>query len=378
MLDSPRAQAHDWNVSQDKDKEEPEPVYELIGAEAPGFQSGQGLGAGEDSNAAAGAPGVAAVALRQALHDCWASVRSLRFWSQVLAVFLLSWASAVLLVIALVTGGTYTPDANFWAYLLTAALLVLGALLLAFLWGLASPGTHDVAGSIGLLRAWFFAAARGVVFTVASTVGLLILAIASNAPAELAGVAAGVMVLESFVFGGIAAGAARWLPGRGGQLLAWSMAAFLLLGNVAGVIALLPAVRQYEPARVVINVHRDGLGRISSYECSPEFSGIVEVFHTERVIWLGVSHPLLIFALFAGEASPGSASLGWLPAELEAAAAGNQIPCVGTAVANERETGPQIPLALAGIGTQIAVAGTLLLAGQAASRRRQWLLSPDQ
>jgi hypothetical protein len=158
------------------------------------------------------------------------------------------------------------------------------------------------------------------------------------------------------------------------------MTAFLLLGNVAGVIALLPAVRQYEPARVVINVYRDDLGRIVSYECSPEFSGIVDVFHTERIIWLGVSHPLLIFALFAGEASPGTASLGWLPAELEAAAAGNQIPCVGsaTAGANEGETGAQVPLALTGIGTQIAVASALLLAGQSASRRREWLLSPDQ
>lgn len=365
-------------MSQDKDKDQPEPVYELIGEEAHGVQSGQGFGAGEGSNAEAVAPGAAAVALRRALRDCWASVRSLRFWLLVLAVFLLSWASAVLLVIALVTGGSYTPDANFWAYILTAALLVLGALLLAFLWGLASPGTADVAGSIGLLHAWFFASARGLVFTLASTVGLLILAIGSNAPAELAGVAAGVMVLESLVFGGIAAGAAWWLPGRGGQLLAWSMTGFLLLGNVAGVVALLPALRQYEPARVVINVHRDELGRISSYECSPEFSGIVEVFHTERVVWLGVSHPLLIFALFAGEASPGTASLGWLPAELEAAAAGNQIPCVGSAEANERETGAQIPLALAGVGTQIAVAGTLLLAGHAASRRREWLLSPDR
>lgn len=378
MLDSLLAQAHDWNVSQDKDKDESEPVYELIGEEALSSQSGQGLGPGDGRYAAAGAPGAAAVALRRALYDCWASVRSLGFWLQALAVFLVSWASAVLLVIALVTGGAYTPDAHFWAYILTAALSVLGASLVAFLWGLSGPGTVDVDGGVGLLYTWFFAAARGVVFTFATMVGLLILAAVSNAPAELAGVAAVVMVFESFVFAGIAAGAAWWLPGRGGLVLAWSMTAFLLLGNVAAVIALLPAVRQYEPARVVINVHRDDLGRIASYECSPEFSGIVEVFHTERIIWLGVSHPLLIFALFAGEASPGSASISWLPAELEAAAAGNQIPCVGSVTAGvneQRETGAQVPLALAGIGTQIALAGTLLLAGHAASRRREWLLS---
>ncbi|WP_458113160.1 hypothetical protein M1D88_03155 [Arthrobacter sp. R1-13] len=322
--------------------------------------------------------GAAGVAVRRALKDCWESVRSLRFWLQALAVFLLSWASAVLLVIVLVTGGTYTTDAHFWAYILTAALLVLGASLLAFLWGLSIPERADDAGSTGLLHAWFFAAARGMAFTVASTGGLLILATASNAPAELAGVAAGVMVFESVVFAGIATGAAWWLPGRGGQLLAWSTTAFLLLGNVAAVIALLPAVRQYEPARVVLNVQRDDFGRIASYECSPEFLGIVEVFHTERVVWLGVSHPLLIFALFAGEASPGTASLGWLPAELETAGAGTQIPCVGSATAGvneQRETGGQVPLALTGIGTQLAMAGTLLLAGQGASRRREWLLS---
>lgn len=378
LLDSPRRQAHDWNVTQDKEKDEPEPVYELIGEEAQGSQWGQGLGPGDGRNVAAGAPGAAAVALRQALVDCWASVRSLRFWLQVLAVFLLSWASAVLLVIGLVTGGTYTADAHFWAYTLTAALLVLGASLLAFLWGLSGPGTADGGGTSGFLYAWFFAAARGLVFTIVSTAGLLILATASNAPAGLAGVSAVVMVFESFVFGGIAAGAAWWLPGRGGQVLAWSVTGFLLLGNVAAVIALLPAVRQYEPVRVVINVHRDDLGRVASFECSPEFSGIVEVFHTERIIWLGVSHPLLIFALFAGETSPDTASLGWLPAELEAAAAGTQIPCVGsaTAGANEHgETGAQVPLALTGLGTQIAMASTLLLAGQAASRRREWLLS---
>ncbi len=376
MLDSLLAEAHDWNVSPDNDKDQPEPVYELIGEEAPGFHSDQGLGGGEGSSGAAGTPGAAGVALRRALKDCWASVRSLKFWLQSLTVFLLSWASAVLLVIVLVTGGTYTTDAHFWAYILTAALLVLGASLLAFLWGLSIRQTADDAGSTGLLHAWFFAAARGMAFTVASTVGLLILATASNAPAELAGVAAGVMVFESVVFAGIATGAAWLLPGRGGQLLAWSTTAFLLLGNVAAVIALLPAVRQYEPARVVLNVQRDDFGRIASYECSPEFLGIVEVFHTERVVWLGVSHPLLIFALFAGEASPGTASVSWLPAELETAGAGTQIPCVGSATAGANEQGETpVPLALTGIGTQLAMAGTLLLAGQAASRRREWLLS---
>lgn len=380
MLDSPRAQAHDWNVSQRKDNDESEPVYELIGEEAAISQSGHGPGLGDGRNAAPGVPGAAAVALRRALHDCWASVRSLRFWWQALAVFLLPWAGAVLLVTVFVKGGTYTPDlVSFpYTYVLTATLLVPGVSLVAFLWGLSSHGTANTSGAVGLLYAWFFAVARGLVFTAASTAGLLILSAAFDAPAQLVGVAAVVMVLESFVFAGIAAGAARWLPGRGGLVLAWSMTAFLLLGNVAAVIALLPAVRQYEPAHVVINVHRDDLGRIASYECSPEFSGIVEVVHTERIIWLGASHPLLIFVLFAGEASPPVAFLGWLPAELEAAAAGNQIPCVGsaTAGANERgETEAQVPLALVGIGTQLAVAGTLLLAGHVASRRREWLLS---
>lgn len=367
-------------MSQDKDKDQPEPVYELIGEEAPGFQSGQGLGAGEGSSGATGTSGAAGVALRRALKDCWASVRSLRFWLQSLAVFLLSWASAVLLVIVLVKGGGYTPDVySFpYTYILTAALLVPGASLVAFLWGLSSHGTADAGGAVGLLYAWFFSVARGLVFTAASTAGLLILTAAFNAPAQLVGVAAVVMVFESFVFAGIAAGAARWLPGRGGLAVAWSMTVFLLLGNVAAVIALLPAVRQYEPVHVVMNVQRDDLGRIASYECSPEFSGIVEVFHTERIIWLGASHPLLIFVLFSAEASPPVAFLGWLPAELEAAAAGNQIPCVGSATAGvkeQEETGAHLPLALTGIGTQLALASTLLLAGHGASRRREWLLS---
>jgi hypothetical protein len=293
---------------------------------------------------------------------------------QALAVFLLSWAIAILLVILFVTGGTYPPEAHVWAYLFTTALLVLGASLLAFHWGLSSRGAANGSGSAGLLNAWFFAAARGMVFTAASAVGLLILAAGSNAPAELAGAAATVMAVESFVFAGVAAGAAWWFPGRAGSVLAWSVGAFLLVGNIAAVTALLPAVRSYEAARVVINVQRDEFGRTVSYECSPEFAGIVEVVHTERVVWLAASHPLAVFALLAGEASPGTAVLGWLPAEFEAAAAGSRVPCTESATMEENEV--QVPLAIIGVAIQFATAGGLLLAGRAASRRRAWLLSP--
>ncbi|MET3720506.1 MULTISPECIES: hypothetical protein [unclassified Arthrobacter] len=119
---------------------------------------------------------------------------------------------------------------------------------------------------------------------------------------------------------------------------------------------------------MTINIERDELGEVTSYRCSPEFRGIAEVYHTERIFWLATSNPLMILALLAGEDELRGNALDWLPGELPNAAEGTQEPCVEGECADQ--TGAGAPLALVGAATQFAAAGALLGAGHRAARRR--------
>jgi hypothetical protein len=256
-------------------------------------------------------------------------------------------------------------------YMLTAAKLVLVSCVLAVRWGYVrySAGQNPVGRTVdGPLLDWACSSAKGLVFASVSVVFLLLLALWSDSSPAVAGVTYVLVMLEVLVFGGIGAGAGRWFEGQRGRVLAWGVAALLLVGNVVAVIALLPSVRAYEPVLVAINIQRDEFGTVTSYRCSPEFRGIAEVYHTERIFWMAASNPMVILALIAGEAEPKENALDWLPGELQNAAEGTQVPCVE---GQEREnTGAEMPLALIGVGTQSGAAGILLAGGNRAARRR--------
>lgn len=363
--------------------DEDEVGYELIGAgTAPDSLHGSGewqSGNDQDGGGPRPAAGRASRAFRAAVLDCLRAVLMVRFWRMSLAVLLASWGAGMLLVIVLVTGGGFQDDSYRWAYILTAATLTVVAALVGVRWGLglrgrppgpsdSEPGYEPGRGG-GPLPNWFAASSLGVVFSVAAFVFLQVLAFASGGPVEVAAVAAAVMVMGFVVFGGIGAGAAAWFRPGPARAAACAVTAFLLLGNVVAVVALLPAVRAYEPALVAINIERDDLGRVVRFECSPEFSGITEVFHTERIFWLAGSNPAIIFALLAGEASPQPDPLGWLPGELQAAAEGWHVPCVEAEQLGE--PGLQVPLALSGLVVQGVLAGIFLIGGDASARRRE-------
>ena len=343
-----------------------EPLYEPIGAGKNQYED-------EDDAGDPLSPGGAQVRLlvRSALATALLTVRSGRFWWESAAILGLCWGTGTLLVIAVVTGGDLPPESHAWVYMLTAAMLVLVSCVLAVRWGNMRRGTGQdpVEGAAdGPLLDWASSSAKGLVFASVSVVFLLLLAFWSESSPAVAGVTFVLMMLEVMVFGGIGAGAARWFEGQWGKVLAWGVAALLLVGNVVAVIALLPSVRAYEPVLVAINIQRDEFGTVISYRCSPEFRGIAEVYHTERIFWMATSNPMVILALIAGEAEPKENALDWLPGELQNAAEGTQVPCVE---GQEREnTGAEMPLALIGVGTQSGAAGILLAGGHRAARRR--------
>ncbi|MCO4255975.1 hypothetical protein [Pseudarthrobacter cellobiosi] len=346
-----------------------EPVYEPIGAGK--IQPDDENDAGDSSSPG----GQVRLLVSSALASAFQTVRSARFWWGSAAILGVCWGTGTLLVIALVTGGDLPPESHAWVYILTAAMLVLVSCVLAILWGETQRGAgpdHAEAGVEGPLLDWVRCSAKGLIFATVSVVFLLLLAFWSESSPAVAGVSFVLMVLEVMVFGGIGAGAARWLEGQRGRVLAWGVAALLLVGNVVAVIALLPSVRAYEPVLVAINIQRDELGRVTSYRCSPEFRGIAEVYHTERIFWMATSNPMVILALLAGEAEPKENALDWLPGELQNAAEGTQVPCVEGQ--EQEKTGAEMPLALIGVGTQSGVAGILLASGHRAARRR---LNPD-
>lgn len=343
-----------------------EPLYEPIGA---GKNQYDDEGDAGDTSSPDGAQ--VRLLVRSALAAALLTVRSGRFWWESAAILGACWGTGTLLVIALVTGGDQPPESHAWAYMLTAAMLVLVSCVLAVRWGNVrrGAGQDPVEGAVdGPLLDWARCSAKGLIFASVSVVFLLLLAFWSESSPAVAWVTFLLMMLEVMVFGGIGAGAAQWFEGQRGRALAWGVAALLLVGNVVAVIALLPSVRAYEPVLVAINIQRDEFGTVISYGCSPVFRGIAEVYHTERIFWMATSNPMVILAMIAGEAEPKENALDWLPGELQNAAEGTQVPCVE---GQEREkTGAEMPLALIGVGTQSGAAGILLAGGHRAARRR--------
>jgi hypothetical protein len=359
-------------VADEKNPASDQPLYEPIGNGNPRFGNEDDAG----GNPAPSGGGQARVLLRSALEAAVLAVRSRRFWWGIAAVIAVCWGAGVLLVIAVVTGGDLPPESHGWTYVLTAAALVLACCVLAVRWGArrvgAVPGAARANPDGRLvdspLTGWARASAAGVIFAAVAGVFLLLLASWSGSSPAVAGVAFVLMVGESLAFSGIGAGAAGWFGGHRGRILGWAVAGLLLLGNIAAVVALLPAVRAYEPVLVAINIERDDFGRVTSYRCSREFRGFAEVYHTERIFWIATSNPLVILALLAGEAEPKENALDWLPGELQNAAEGTQVPCLEGEAAEK--TGAEMPLALLGLAIQFGAAGALLAAGHRASQRR--------
>ncbi|MET4590965.1 hypothetical protein [Arthrobacter sp. 754] len=357
----------DWP---DKSRPIEEPVYEAIGPGAlnePAGENGEGAPPGAQ---------IARAVLGQALEAGLRSVQSGRFWALTAAAFLGSVCCGLVLAIVVVTGGDLPPEALTWAYILTAASLIVVSCVVAVRWTInqaaalkgAERDEGPGASAAGPLLDWAAASGRGAAFAAAAGVFLLVLAYLSGSPPALAGVAAAVILLELLVFGAIAAGASAWSNRTAARFVAWTAAITLLVGNVMAVVALLPAVRSYERVVVAVNIERDEYGRPVSWGCLPESKGLAEVYHTERIVWLAAGNPLVIFALLAGQTEPREDSLAWLPGELQNAAEGSQVPCVEGR--ERQETGAELPLAAAGVALQLGVAGAFLGGGQFAFGRR--------
>ena len=348
---------------QDEGRRREEPVYEVIGA------GRLNPPAAEDEDGPPGGPGAAQVILGQALADIAGSVRSGRFWWQGTMILLAS-LGAALSTVVVATGGNLPPDAFGGAYILAAALLVVVSCVLALWWG-RHPGKTEEGRKLtgaGPFLHWTVACGRGAVFAALSAFFLLGLALATKSSPAVAGVAAGLALLEFLVFGAIGAGTLWWFSKNTGRVVAWSAALLLLAGNVIAVAVLLPAVRTSEHVLVTVNIERDDSGRLVSWQCLPELRGSAEVYHTERIAWIAATNPLVLFGVLAAESGSQDDALAWLPGEMQNAADGSQVPCVE---GQERDrTAVESPLAAIGIALQMAVGGVFLAGGSIAARHK--------
>jgi len=311
-------------------------------------------------------PGIADIfgaAVREAWDDCRTSLRSWWFWLACASALILVWAMAAAVVAFGEANGWFESSLPSAIYILMAGLMAVVSALLGAVWGF-----RQIARTfLGALFAGFF---RGAVFAVPSGILLLVVGAGVGGPIAVAGAAVVVVVLEVVLFGLIGAGA-RACSARtaAGGALAAALVAFLCLGNVAAMIALLPGTAVMDQASVPINVERDDAGRITAYECVGSLRP-VEVAHTERVAWLAASNPVLLFGSIAAEALPREHELAWVLSGLQWAADGpsRDAPCIGGESSDQ--LAPSVPVALTGLAIQAAVAALVLLPGRWLSSRR--------
>jgi len=210
---------------------------------------------------------------------------------------------------------------------------------------------------------------RGLIFAVLALTLQLVLAALAGASGRTAVAAALAVAVEFLVFGAIGTGVAALLkhPVRAG-ILGWVLAIALVAGNVAAVWALMPAVRSEDPVTVAINVKHGPFGEAVAYDCAPEAVGNAEIFHTERIMWLAATNPVVIFTMMAADTGLADGIPGWIPAALQSAGDGSQVPCVGGVPLVEDSM--HAPLAAIGLALQGTLAALLLAAGQRSARRR--------
>ncbi|HEU4666159.1 MAG TPA: hypothetical protein VFS79_00735, partial [Arthrobacter sp.] len=348
-----------------------EPFYEPIGADAHGSggSSPEDEGGGGPKQLHRGRMG-----MQLALADLARSVRSVRFWAlaggTVLGTAAASAAVAAFSSLGQGSGG-YSPP--LLAYALAATLMPSVASFAAAAWGMqcyrqvAAAGEPAAGGwTVPALLATTF---RGFVLAALTLCVLMLQALVAGEPGAVAATAAGATAVEGALFGAVGVGAAAGKSGPA-RVAGWALAAILVAGSAGAAAALVPLVRAVEPVTVAVNVQWGPAGTPVAYQCSEVPAGVAEVYHTERIMWLAAISPSVVFLAVGADADPAGRVLGWVPAALQEAGDGTQVPCVdGEPRARDSA---RMPLPVVGIAAQAVVAGALLAAGNkaAASRRR--------
>jgi hypothetical protein len=349
-----------------------DPVYEPIGQ---GSTPPEGRQEGYQEGSRAVPPfGSTDVAL--ALADWKGSVKAFPFWFSIAGAVFGTWALAAAFVALLVPSAqdASSPPVPLLVYSLASALMPATAALLAVHWGVQGQfqlygrkGPQDGSAYLPVLLA---AALRGLVLALLVLVVLLVQAGIAGFSGAVAAVSAGAVVLECFLFGAIGAGMSAWMRRPRPALAAgWLLALVLAAGSPAAAVAFLPLVRAEEPVTVALSVEWFPGGTRAAYRCSEIPAGVSEVYHTERVMWLPALSPSVLFLMLGADADRGGQVLGWVPAALQEAADGTEVPCVQGQSRSREE--PGMPMALVGVFGQAAVAGAVLAGGHHAARRRR-------
>ncbi|WP_235423585.1 hypothetical protein [Pseudarthrobacter chlorophenolicus] len=357
----------------------PEPFFEPIGRD-PGPPGADPSGSpntwdddGDDGGRTAG-PALRAAVLSAVV--AWrGSMVSLRFWAVAVGAACAAWALAAGLVWALAAAEgdqAGLVPASPLIYVLASSLLPAAAALVGMHWGMACQLRRAADGEPygGFLPAVLATALQCLVFAVLVLVSLLIQAAVAGGPGSVAATAAGLAAGEGILFGamGVAVAALVARPVLA-NVAGWVLGLFLVAGTLVAGALLVPAVRSEEPVTVALNVHRDADGTPVAYECSQIPAGTVEVYRTERIMWLPPVSPIVVLMMLAGEPGPGQELPGWLSAELQTAADGTRVPCVNGEPRNLDS--PRMPLAAAGLLLQAGLTGVLLGGAHVAASRRR-------
>jgi hypothetical protein len=349
-----------------------EPYYEPIGANA----HGPGGPAWEDDDGGLEQVRTGRMGLQLALADLAGSVRTVRFWALAGGAVLGTWAASAAAVVMFASlgqgsGGYHAP---LLVYALAATLMPSVAAFIAVAWGMqchrqmAAAGEPAAGGIVPALLATTF---RGVVLAALALCVLMLQALVAGAPGAVAAAAAGATAVEGAVFGAVGVGVAAAAGNSGpARVAGWALAAILVAGSAGAAAALVPLVRVVEPVTVAVNVQWGPAGTRLAYQCSEVPAGVAEVYHTERIMWLAAISPSVVFLGLGADADPAGVVLGWVPAALQEAGDGTQVPCVdGEPRARDSA---RMPLPVVGIAAQALVAGALLAAGNKAAvwRRR--------
>lgn len=352
----------------------PEPFYEPIGAN-PG---GTGSPSWEDDDdggreqVRGGRPG-----MQLALADVVRSIRTARFWAQAGGAVLGTWAAAAAAVVTFASLGQGSGGYNapMLVYALAATLVPSVAAFLAVAWGMQCHGQAAAARepAVGgrILPALLATTFRGLVLAALTFCVLMLQSLAAGGSGAVAAAAAGVTAVEGAVFGAVGVGVAAAVRKSGpARVAGWVLAGILVAGSAGAAAALVPLVRAVEPVTVAMNVQWGPAGTRQAYECSGVPAGVAEVYHTERIMWLAAISPSVVFLALGADTDPAGAVLGWVPAAIQEAGDGTQVPCVNGEPLTRDSA--RMPLPVVGIAGQAIVAGALLAAGNraAVSRRR--------
>jgi hypothetical protein len=346
-----------------------EPDYEVIGGgviddrrpRRAGTETGTATA--HDDEPRTHARDLVSAAARAAWSDALASFTSWRYWvACILAIAVAGGLTAALVGFGAANGWFETGLLDA-VYLLTGAWLVLVAAVHGAVRGFRRPAR-------GVFSTLFSGLLHGLVLGLLAGIVLAAVCAAVGGPIALAIAAVVVVTVEVALFGLIGAGSRacfrRALPG--GILMA-VLLAFLLCGNIVATLALLPATSATAEASVPVNVERDESGRMSAYECVGQVRP-VEVMHTDRVVWIAASNPVMVFGSTAGEFVPRNSDFGWILSGLQWAADGPQrdVPCLGGESSDSLP--PTVPVAFTGLVLQCAVAALVVIPGRLRLSRR--------